>query len=70
LLSGRRFSPFPNKFVISMSRLACGQFKGGINTTGNRALDGCPMFAPAYVGRKRRAKPIKRFSSINGTVAQ
>jgi hypothetical protein len=27
-------------------------------------LDGCPMFAPAYVGRKRRAKPIKRFYSF------
>ena len=26
-----------------------------------RNLDGCPMFAPAYVGRKRRAKPFKRF---------
>jgi hypothetical protein len=25
-------------------------------------LDGCPMFAPAYVGRQRRAKPIKGLS--------
>jgi hypothetical protein len=33
------------------------QVKGAMNSTGRRALDGCPMFAPANVGRKRRAKP-------------
>ncbi len=37
-----------------------------MNSTGHRALDVCPMFAPAYVGRKRRAKPIKRFWSAPG----
>jgi hypothetical protein len=26
-----------------------------------RKLDGCPTFAEAYVGRKRRAKPFKAF---------
>jgi hypothetical protein len=26
-----------------------------------RKSDGCPTFAPAYVGRKRRAKPNDRF---------
>ncbi len=38
--------------------------KGAMNSAGHRALDGCPMFAPAYVGRKSRAKPIQRFWSI------
>jgi hypothetical protein len=35
------------------------------------ALNGCPRFAPAYVGRKRRAKPIDRsrsqFPSVHRT---
>ena len=35
--------------------------KGAMNTTGHRALDGCPMFASAYVGRKSWAKPIQCF---------
>jgi hypothetical protein len=33
------------------------QVKGEMSSTGHRGLDGCPMFAPANVGRKRRAKP-------------
>ncbi len=44
------------------------QVKGAMNSTGRRALDGCPMFAPAYVGRKRRAKPLQRFWSVQGAV--
>jgi hypothetical protein len=29
------------------------------------SLDGCPMFAPAYMGRKRRgASPFKRFCYV------
>ncbi len=35
------------------------QVKGAMNSAGHRALDGCPMFAPAYVGRKSRAKPLE-----------
>ncbi len=46
------------------------QLKAGMNGTGRRALDGCPMFAPAYVGRKRWAKPFKRFYSIERTVVR
>ena len=44
------------------------QVKGAMNSTGRRALDGCPMFAPANVGRKSRAKPLERFWSVQGTV--
>ncbi len=44
------------------------QVKGAMNSAGHRALDGCPMFAPAYVGRKSRAKPLERFYSVQGTV--
>jgi hypothetical protein len=31
-----------------------------------RNPDGCPTFAPAYVGRKRRAKRIQSFLLVEG----
>ena len=31
----------------------------------SEGIDGCPTFAPAYVGRKRRAKPNDRFCCID-----
>jgi hypothetical protein len=36
-------------------------FRVGVRTRNNRDLDGCPMFAPAYMGRKRRAEPNQSF---------
>ena len=39
-----------------------------MNSAGHRALDGFPVFAPANVGRKSRAKPLPRFWSVQGTV--
>ena len=42
------------------------EVKGAMNSTGHRGPDGCPMFAPAYVGRKSRAKPLKRFLVVSG----
>jgi hypothetical protein len=31
----------------------------------SEAIDGCPTFAPAYVGRKRWAQPNDRFRRID-----
>ncbi len=35
-----------------------------------RNQSGCPMFAPAYVGRKRRAKPIDCFYSFSESIGK
>jgi hypothetical protein len=38
-------------------------------TTKPSSLDGCPMFAPAYMGRKRRAQPFHRFCYVGKKTA-
>ena len=38
------------------------------NPTDQTEPDGCPMFAPAYVGRKSRAKPFHCFYSLSESI--
>src|ERR1700722_11682408 len=42
----------------------CGGSAGACVIALLEGIDGCPMFAPAYVGRKRWAQPNDRFRSI------
>jgi hypothetical protein len=58
LLSPRKLHTLSQSFLWGEKHTLTSQ----ISATCTTALNGCPMFAPAYVGRKRRAKPIKGLS--------
>jgi hypothetical protein len=47
--------------LISSRRLAYGWLERHEQIRTKRDGDGCPTFAPAYVGRRRRAQPLHTF---------